>query len=103
MVCVDLLILMIWTLKDPLRKETFQLASEPGENDEIIYDPEIEICKCNHQMIWVGVVFGIKGIILILGLYLSYETRNSKIDRMNDSKFVALSIYNIVVRSAFLV
>jgi gamma-aminobutyric acid type B receptor len=98
MVCVDLLILLIWTLKDPLKKATLKLASEPGENDEIIHDPEIEICKCDHQMIWVGVSFGTKGIILIMGLYLSYETRNAKIDRMNDSKFVALSIYNIVVR-----
>ena len=46
---------------------------------------------------FLGVSFSIKALILILGLYLSYETRNTKLDRINDSKFVALSIYNIVV------
>lgn len=97
MVAVDLVILLIWTLKDPLRKETLKLANEIVEGQDIIYEPEIEICKCQYQMIWIGVCFGIKGIVLILGLYLSYETRNSKIDRMNDSRFVALSIYNIAV------
>jgi gamma-aminobutyric acid type B receptor len=53
---------------------------------------EIEI-KFTFQ----GISFSIKGIILILGLYLSYETRNAKIERINDAKFVTLSIYNIVV------
>ncbi len=98
LVFVDLVILVVWTLKDPLKKDILKLASEQGETDEIIYDPEIEICTCNHQIIWIGVLFSIKGLILIMGLYLSYETRNSKIERINDSKFVALSIYNIVVR-----
>ena len=97
MVLVDLVLLAVWTLHDPLQKQTMQLPSEPGETDEIIYEPEIEICRCQHQLIWMAVCFGLKGITLILGLYLSYETRNSKIDRMNDSRFVALSIYNIVV------
>ena len=60
MVFVDLVILVVWTLKDPLKKKTMKLASEPGETDEIIYEPEIEICNCNHQMVWIGVVFSLK-------------------------------------------
>lgn len=99
MVLIDLGFLFVWTIKDPLKKFTQKLADEIGESDEIIYEPEIHICKCKHEIVWIGVCFGIKGISLILGLYLSYETRNSKIELMNDSRYAALSIYNIVVLS----
>lgn len=94
---IDLILLIVWSLKDPLQKMTIKLASEYDVKMEIIYDPEIEICKCKHEMIWIGISFSIKAIILILGLYLSYETRNAKIERINDARFVSVSIYNIVV------
>lgn len=99
MVLLDLIFLFVWIFKDPLQKYTKKLGDEMGESDEIIYEPEIHICKCKHEIIWIGICFSVKGISLILGLYLSYETRNSKIEIMNDSKYAALSIYNIVVLS----
>ena len=97
MIFIDIMLLIIWTIKDPLVKDKQELGIEKGENEEIIYAPYIETCKSNHDNIWIGISFSIKGIVLILGLYLSYGARNAKIDRLNDSKFVALSIYNIVV------
>ena len=119
MVFLDVIILIVWSLRDPLKKKALKLTSELIEKEDIIYEPEIEICKCNNEIVWIGneshtfsyfvntfknilffmkgVTFSIKGLVLILGLYLSYETRNSNLDMINDSKFVALSIYNIVV------
>ena len=44
-----------------------------------------------------GVLFGYKGIILMLGVFLAYETRSVKLRRLIDSRFVGMSIYNIVV------
>ncbi|CAF0750938.1 unnamed protein product [Brachionus calyciflorus] len=99
MVMIDVIFLFIWFIKDPLQKFTQKLEPENGETEEIIYEPEIRTCKCRHEIIWIGICFGIKGVFLVLGLYLSYETRNSKIEVMNDSRFAALSIYNIVVLS----
>jgi hypothetical protein len=54
MVFFDLILLTVWSIKDPLQKNTLKLASEFGNNEEIIYEPEIEICKCNHETIWIG-------------------------------------------------
>ena len=47
-----------------------------------------------------GVVFGYKGVLLLFGLLLAYETRSVKIKQVNDSRFVGMSIYNVVVRPA---
>ena len=44
-----------------------------------------------------GVVFGYKGILLLFGIFLAYETRSVKLKLVNDSRFVGMSIYNVVV------
>jgi gamma-aminobutyric acid type B receptor len=82
---------------DPLTKKTIKLADEYDLEKEILNEPRIVICKCDNEIIWIGVSFSVKAILLIMGLYLSYETRNAKIERINDAKFVSVSIYNIVV------
>ena len=46
---------------------------------------------------FAGVVFGYKGILLLFGLFLAYETRSVKLKLVNDSRFVGMSIYNVVV------
>ena len=47
----------------------------------------------------LGVVFSYKGILLLFGILLAYETRNVKVIQVNDSRFVGMSIYNVVVRA----
>lgn len=37
------------------------------------------------------------GIILFFGAFLAYETRNIKIASMNDSKEIAICIYNVIL------
>lgn len=44
-----------------------------------------------------GVVYGFKGLILVFGLFLAYETRSIKVKQINDSRYVGMSIYNIAV------
>jgi hypothetical protein len=46
---------------------------------------------------FTGVVFSYKGILLLFGILLAYETRNVKVIQVNDSRFVGMSIYNVVV------
>jgi len=45
----------------------------------------------------VGVVFGYKGVLLLFGMLLVYETRSIKLRQINDSRFVSMSMCNIVV------
>lgn len=44
-----------------------------------------------------GVIYAYKGLLLIFGLFLAYETRSIKLKEINDSRLVGMSIYNVVV------
>ena len=44
-----------------------------------------------------GIIYAYKGLQLILGLFLAYETRSYKFKQINDSRLVGMSIYNVVV------
>lgn len=45
----------------------------------------------------IGLIYGFKGLILVFGLFLAYETRSIKVKQINDSRYVGMSIYNVVV------
>lgn len=45
----------------------------------------------------IGIILGYKGVILAFGLFLAYETRSIKVKQINDSRYVGMSIYNVVV------
>lgn len=48
-----------------------------------------------------AVMYGYKGLLLIVGLFLAYETRSVKIRAINDLHFVAMAVYNVVVSVLF--
>ena len=52
--------------------------------------------------IWLPVLFAYKGIILLVGLFLAFETRKVKIKSLNDSRFIAMSVYGTVIVSVTL-
>lgn len=47
--------------------------------------------------IFSGLLYGYKGLVLVFGLFLAYETRSIKVKQINDSRYVGMSIYNVVV------
>lgn len=49
------------------------------------------------SFVFSGVIYGFKGLILVFGLFLAYETRSIKVKQINDSRYVGMSIYNIAV------
>lgn len=50
-----------------------------------------------QQIAAIGLIYGFKGLILVFGLFLAYETRSIKVKQINDSRYVGMSIYNVVV------
>ncbi|VEL13634.1 unnamed protein product [Protopolystoma xenopodis] len=48
---------------------------------------------------FLGIAFGHKGLLLLFGLLLAYETRNVKLGCISDSRFTAMAVYNVVVLS----
>ena len=54
-------------------------------------------CNCDCGCPFAGVMYGFKGLILVFGLFLAYETRSLKVKQINDSRYVGMSIYNVVI------
>ncbi|EDS38916.1 GABA-B receptor [Culex quinquefasciatus] len=99
LLAVDLVILLTWQLQDPLQRrlETFPLEDPVSSNDDVKIRPELEHCESHNNSVWLGVIYGFKGLILVFGLFLAYETRSIKVKQINDSRYVGMSIYNVVV------
>ncbi|KAB0802323.1 hypothetical protein PPYR_04509 [Photinus pyralis] len=96
---VDFVILLVWQLQDPLQRriEPFPLENPASLSDDSKIRPELEHCASHHNTVWLGIVYGYKGLILVFGLFLAYETRSLKVKQINDSRYVGMSIYNVVV------
>jgi len=99
LVAVDALFVAVWQLVDPLKKEKIEFDLEPSEDedDDVEYRPEIWVCRSDYQNVWLGLTYGYKGLLLILGLFLAYETRSVKVKQINDSRLVGMSIYNVAI------
>ena len=48
---------------------------------------------------WLALIYVSKGILLLYGLFLAYETRNVVYAHLNDSRVIGICVYNVVVLS----
>ncbi len=44
-------------------------------------------------------IYVLKGILLLYGLFLAYETRNVQFEHLNDSRMIGVCVYNCGVMS----
>ena len=56
-----------------------------------------EKCDCENFNYLIGAVYVYKGLLVIFGLFLAYESRNVKYYYINDSRFVSISMYIVVI------
>ncbi|XP_063216231.1 gamma-aminobutyric acid type B receptor subunit 1 isoform X2 [Bacillus rossius redtenbacheri] len=96
---VDVVLLLTWQIYDPLQRriEVFPLEDPVSTEDDVKIRPELEHCESENNNVWLGVMYGYKGLVLVFGLFLAYETRSIKVKQINDSRYVGMSIYNVVV------
>lgn len=47
----------------------------------------------------VGIFYGYKGLLLLLGIFLAYETKSVSTEKINDHRAVGMAIYNVAVSS----
>jgi gamma-aminobutyric acid type B receptor len=53
--------------------------------------------------VWTGALYAYKGLLLLFGVYMAWETRHVKIPVLNDSHQIGISIYNVVLCSGTVV
>lgn len=63
----------------------------------------MEVCRSQHTQSWLGALYAYKGLLLIVGVYMAWETRHVKIPALNDSQYIGVSVYLVVITSAIVV
>ena len=48
-------------------------------------------------------MYAYKGLMLVFGVYMAWSTRRVKIPALNDSKYIGLNVYNVVIMSVLVV
>ncbi|KAM6899495.1 gamma-aminobutyric acid type B receptor subunit 1 isoform 1-T1 [Xenentodon cancila] len=98
LLAIDFLSLVIWQIIDPLHitVEKFTREAPKGDQDVLI-QPLLEHCSSEKMNTWLGVVYGYKGLLLLLGIFLAYETKSISTEKINDHRAVGMAIYNVAV------
>lgn len=96
---IDVIILTMWKLYEPMDRTTVKIKEQSGTEldlgDDVIVELKIEYCQANFS--WYYLIFCYKGLLLVFGLFLAYETRGVKLRQLNDSKLVGMCIYNVAI------
>ena len=77
----------------------FQTSADP----DIVYIPQLSRCHSHHLNIWMGCIYCFKGLLLLFGVYMAWETKHVKIPALNDSQYIGMNIYNVVLSSVTVV
>ena len=56
------------------------------DDTEII--PKLEHCESKNLSYWLGAVYAFKGLLLVFGVFLAWETRAVTIPALNDSRYI---------------
>lgn len=59
----------------------------------------LNTCMAKNLNMWLALIYVYKGILLLYGLFLAYETRNVVYAHLNDSRVIGICVYNVVVLS----
>ncbi|XP_070534990.1 gamma-aminobutyric acid type B receptor subunit 2-like [Ptychodera flava] len=100
LVLVDIFVLTLWEVIDPLTlvKILGSQQEDPTDSD-IVLIPIWITCDSRKAIYWLGALYAVKGILLIFGAFLAWETRNVTVVALNDSKYIGTSVYNVVILS----
>uniref|UniRef100_A0A8C2IX86 Gamma-aminobutyric acid (GABA) B receptor, 2 n=1 Tax=Cyprinus carpio TaxID=7962 RepID=A0A8C2IX86_CYPCA len=89
----DLMIFTWQIIKEA--KYPMDLYNADPQGRDIAIRPFLEHCENTHMTIWLGIVYAYKGLLMLFGCFLAWETRNVSIPALNDSKYIGMSVYNV--------
>uniref|UniRef100_A0A8C5WP51 Gamma-aminobutyric acid type B receptor subunit 1 n=1 Tax=Laticauda laticaudata TaxID=8630 RepID=A0A8C5WP51_LATLA len=97
LVGLDFVILAIWQIVNPLKQST---ATIP----RVVFPPTpthplgpLPLPPPSHSSLPTGLFYGFKGLLLLLGIFLAYETKGVSTEKINDHRAVGMAIYNVAV------
>ncbi|XP_025097922.1 gamma-aminobutyric acid type B receptor subunit 2-like, partial [Pomacea canaliculata] len=116
LVFINLLVLLSWWILDPrtlqVTRTTTVEESEAGGVVLVMVQRCELTCRSDRELYFLGTLYGLHALVLLLGTFLAWETRKAACDdvravhvdqvhypELNDSKFIGLCIYNVALLS----
>ncbi|XP_031953839.1 gamma-aminobutyric acid type B receptor subunit 1-like, partial [Corvus moneduloides] len=98
LVAFDVVTLSVWQIVDPLHRTIEEFTKEEPKSDmDVSILPQLEHCSSTKMNTWLGIFYGFKGLLLLLGIFLAYETKSVSTEKINDHRAVGMAIYNVAV------
>eukprot|EP01097_Dermamoeba_algensis_P001480 TRINITY_DN1551_c2_g1_i1.p1 TRINITY_DN1551_c2_g1~~TRINITY_DN1551_c2_g1_i1.p1 ORF type:complete len:393 (+),score=125.74 TRINITY_DN1551_c2_g1_i1:170-1180(+) len=95
-VLIEFIILIIWISINPLEDKLI------GDKSYLNKNQNEKSCDGDNLLLWLLLLFIFNGILLIIGCYLAFILRKVH-DRLNESRLIGLSIYNITLTSLVII
>ncbi|XP_070554748.1 gamma-aminobutyric acid type B receptor subunit 2-like [Ptychodera flava] len=100
MVTVDMVILITWQVMSPTVIQDKVVSVEMISGDSAVkYVYTIQSCYSHQFQEFAVAIYAYKGLLLLFGTFLTWQTRSVQIPGLNDSKYVGMSLYNVVIFS----
>ncbi|XP_078514980.1 putative G-protein coupled receptor 156 [Lissotriton helveticus] len=94
---VDILLLLTWMLSDPVHcVQSLNAAIKVAEKDVSCSVTRIQFCASAYSELWILLLFGFKGTVLIYGTYLAGLTENVSSPPVNQSLTIMVGV-NLVI------
>ncbi|XP_071808994.1 gamma-aminobutyric acid type B receptor subunit 2-like [Asterias amurensis] len=97
LVLLDGVIMTLWAVFGQLTVNTFLLEPKLSETaspqSEIFIVPKLRQCGSVYDIYFSSALYGFKGFLLVFGIFLAWETKNVNVKGLDDSKYIALSVY----------
>ncbi|XP_046649473.1 gamma-aminobutyric acid type B receptor subunit 2-like isoform X2 [Daphnia pulicaria] len=101
---MDTLVIGLWVALDPFERHLYNLVRVVSSLDRsVVYQPQVEVCRSNRSSMWLGILYVKKGLLLVAGVYMAWETRKVAIPALNDSPYIGMNVYNVVLTSLIVV
>ncbi|XP_068718717.1 gamma-aminobutyric acid type B receptor subunit 2-like isoform X2 [Montipora capricornis] len=97
MVLVDILVMSLWTGVDRPISVTTTLHSQVKDEPHKRTILQQEYCSSKYFTTWLYILLGYKLLVLLIGCFIAWVTRKAKVHSLNDSRWVGISVYNVVL------
>ncbi|KAF1425586.1 Gamma-aminobutyric acid type B receptor subunit 1, partial [Spheniscus humboldti] len=99
LVGLDVVTLIIWQIVDPLHRTIERVKGRARHPWGLGGGPCLTTCGVvvRPPPAPPGIFYGFKGLLLLLGIFLAYETKSVSTEKINDHRAVGMAIYNVAV------
>ncbi|XP_072030527.1 gamma-aminobutyric acid type B receptor subunit 2-like [Amphiura filiformis] len=100
LVFIDILVQTVWVLTEDTNVVEVELhrSLNPLHPEKELYTVTMmKYCQSQNQLYFAIVIYATKSLLLIFGVFLAWGTRRITIPQLNDSKYLAISIYTVAL------